>query len=157
MMHKIFFFSLLITLSSQAFSGSFNLITAGEFDRDKAAVSAMKEIPIAPRRTPAPGAPQVIILAPSLLTPVRKTPVRIEISFQAEAGAHIVPESFRVTYGMLRLDITERLRKHGTLTAQGAVAEKAEMPAGDHRLYLKIADDQGRVTEQEMHITVDLD
>jgi len=138
----------------------FSLITKEELASEKKAEQAQiaSKAPVYEARiVPVPGAPQLTIVTPLIQNPVKKTPVRIELAFQAETGAHIVPESFRVLYGMLRLDITERLRKHGVVTEKGAVAEKAEMPSGTHRLYIKIADDQGRVTERELKIAVELD
>ena len=149
--------SLLCLSSAQVWADDFAFITQDELVKEMQAQKSQKMPSVTPRFVAAPGSPQLTILAPSIQTPVRKTPVRIEIGFQPEAGARIVPESFRVLYGMLRLDITERLRKHGTVNEKGAVAEKAELPSGSHRLYLKIADNQGRIAEREMHITVELE
>ena len=59
-----------------------------------------------------------------------------------------MPDSFRVLYGVLKIDLTERLQAHARLSESGVVVEGAQMPQGTHRLLLRVADDKGRTAEQ---------
>jgi len=56
--------------------------------------------------------------------------------------------AFRVLYGLLKIDLTERLQRQARLSERGLVVEAARMPQGTHRLLLRVADDKGRVAEQ---------
>lgn len=103
---------------------------------------------------PKPGAPGIRVLTPAAPgTPVA-APLRIEVAFTPQPGARIVPGSFRVLYGLLKIDLTERLRQHATVTEQGVVVDRANVPDGQHRLILQVADDKGNLAEQELRIRV---
>ena len=53
---------------------------------------------------------------------------------------------------LLKLDITETLRKHAQLSEKGMLAEGAGMPAGTHRLFIQVADDRGRCVLREPRV-----
>jgi hypothetical protein len=83
-----------------------------------------------------------------------RAPLRVEVAFETSGDARIVPASFRAYYGMLKLDVTDKLRAHARLSEAGLLAEGASVPAGAHRLFLQIADDRGRFAERELRFRV---
>ena len=136
-------------------SGGFELITAAEA---RQAAKAELEAPpeIRPRQVPGPkgNVPGIRVLSPSAPGALVTAPLRIEVAFTPTPGTRIVPSSFRVLYGLLKIDLTERLRKHATVTESGVVVDRAVVPDGQHRLILQVADDQGNTAEQELRIRV---
>ena len=98
--------------------------------------------------------PAIRVLTPSAPDTAVPAPVRIQVAFQPAPGTRIVPSSLRVLYGLLKIDLTERLRPHATVSEEGFLVERAQMPEGQHRLILQVADDQGHSTEQELRIRV---
>ncbi len=135
--------------------GPFDLVTAAEMQREvKAEAAAPPQI--TPRFAPAPrsGGPAIRVLAPNAPGTAVPAPLRIELAFSPAPGARIVPSSFRVLYGLLKIDLTDRLRKHATVSEAGVVVDQAQLPDGQHRLILQVADDQGNTAEQELRIRV---
>jgi hypothetical protein len=136
-------------------AGGFELITAAEA---RQAARAELEAPpeIRPRQVPGPkgNVPGIRVLSPSAQGAVMTAPLRIELAFTPTPGTRIVPSSFRVLYGLLKIDLTERLRQHATVTESGVVVDRAVVPEGQHRLILQVADDQGNSAEQELRIRV---
>ena len=135
----------------------FDLITADEAQQELKARSAMEP----PPRTRSfradsvsPAATSIRVITPSVQGALVAAPLRIELSFAAAPGARIVPTTFRVLYGVLKIDLTERLRKFATVTESGALVERAQVPEGQHRLIMQVADDQGHTAEQELRIRV---
>lgn len=138
---------------------AFELVTRAESGREQlAALQAPPPPPlaVAPRTrsmaVPRSG-PLIRVLMPSQTQAV-PAPLRIEIEFEPSAGARIVPSSFRMLYGVLKIDLTERLRRHATVSEAGVVIERAQIPDGMHRLFLQVADDQGQQAEQELRLRV---
>ena len=135
--------------------GGFELITAAEAQQTaRAELEAPPEI--RPRQVPGPkgNVPGIKVLSPSTTTATVAAPLRIEVAFTPTPGTRIVPSTFRVLYGLLKIDLTERLRKHATVTETGVVVDRAVVPEGQHRLILQVADDQGNTAEQELRIRV---
>jgi hypothetical protein len=95
----------------------------------------------------------IAVLAPRTSEPIR-APFPIELRFEAQDDAAIVPDTFRVRYGVLRLDITERVVTSSLVTPQGIRVPAASVPSGDHTLRLSIADNRNRVGEMIVKITV---
>ena len=142
----------------QALAQRFDLVTASEAAREgqAAAKSIGKELPeIRARSLPVPGRP---VLAIDIVEPATTTtlaaPVRIELQFRTPPGARVVPSTFRVLYGVLKLDLTERLRRFAKVSESGVVVEQAVLPEGLHRLFLHVGDDKGNVAEQELRVRV---
>ena len=142
-------------VQAQASGGAFDLITAAEAQQ---AAQAEREAPpevrtrqIVVPRTNVPGIRVISPNAPG--TPVA-APLRIELAFTPTPGTRIVPSSFRVLYGLLKIDLTDRLRQHATVTEAGVVVDRAVVPEGQHRLILQVADDKGNTAEQELRIRV---
>ena len=97
--------------------------------------------------------PRIEVESPSETVDLQP-PVTIRLRFRPSAGAAIDPRAFRALYGALRLDVTDRLRRHARVDAAGLVAENVALPAGSHRLVLQIADDQGRRGERDFRLRV---
>lgn len=142
---------------------AFDLITEGEARREAAATSALEPTPepprpVRPRGLPPPAgprqAPAIEVLLPLADGPPVLSPLRLEVAFRPPVDARIVPSSFRIFYGVLKLDLTERLQRHATLSENGVVVEQAQVPQGTHRVFVRVADDKGRVAEQAVVIRV---
>jgi hypothetical protein len=136
---------------------AFDLISASEAQREaKAEADAPPEV-ITPRAPPPRSdatAIRVVSPAPSGNGGGLVAPLRIEVAFKPAPGARIVPSTFRVLYGLLKIDLTDRLKKHATVSETGVVVDNAQVPDGQHRLLLQVADDQGNTAEQELRIRV---
>lgn len=103
-----------------------------------------------------PAAPPFIkIISPSPDSQAIASPIRIELAFQTSADAHVIPDSFKVLYGLLKIDITAKIRPYAKVTESGLVAENAALPSGNHRLFLEISDSAGRMAVRELRFTVD--
>jgi hypothetical protein len=80
---------------------------------------------------------------PKLDSPIA-SPTAIQLVFVPSASSAVRPESFKVLYGRLRVDITQRLTQVAKVTAEGVNIKEASLPKGTHRLLLSIEDQQGR-------------
>jgi hypothetical protein len=109
-----------------------------------AAVPRSRGVPQPPRPGDAPG---IEVIAPAGEATVT-SPLRLEVSFRPAPDARIVRDSFRLLYGLLKIDLTERLQRQARFSERGVVVEGARMPQGTHRLLVRVADDKGRVAEQ---------
>jgi len=99
--------------------------------------------PLVPKTAASPGAPQIDIVHPKLDTPIA-SPTAIQLVFLPSASSAVRPETFKVLYGRLRVDITQRLTQVAKVTAEGVNIKEASLPKGTHRLLLSIEDQQGR-------------
>jgi len=84
-----------------------------------------------------------------------QAPFAIEVQFKSLADAEIVPSTFRVLYGALKIDITGRVTKYVKVSEQGFNLENAHIPVGKHRLILQIQDDKQRMAERELRFEVE--
>ena len=135
--------------------GAFDLITAAEAQQTaKAELDAPPEIRTRQVVIPKPNAPGIRVISPTAAATTVAAPLRIEVAFTPTPGTRIVPSSFRGLYGLLKIDLTDRLRRHATITESGVVVDRAVVPDGQHRLILQVADDQGNTAEQELRIRV---
>jgi hypothetical protein len=139
--------------SGLAEASGFDLITATEAQQAAQAEKTMKP-PVRTRSLPKPDAPAITVVSPAAPTKPVAAPLRIEVAFQPAAGAKIVPSSFRVLYGLLKIDLTDRLRQHATVTENGVVVDGAKVPDGQHRMFIQVADDKGNTGEQELRFRV---
>ena len=143
---------------AQAADGGFDLITAAEARLEVQAETAAPPANTAPRTrslvVPRPNQPSIQVLAPTSLGAAVSAPVRIELAFRPAPGTRIVPSTFRVLYGVLKIDLTDRLKKHATVTEEGVVVDRAQVPAGLHRLFMQVTDDQGNLAEQELRLRI---
>jgi len=81
-------------------------------------------------------------------------PLNIRVRFVPSEGSAINTTTFRATYGFLGIDITDRLLQHAKLDAQQLKADNVSIPAGDHKVTLTIADNQGRENSRTFEFTV---
>lgn len=121
---------------------------------DEAEASRAAPPPMASRSVPEPGAPAINLLAPNIATAV-PSPTPIRVRFDSTAPATIKPETFKVRYGALRIDITGRITAASKVTAEGIDVAQAALPKGSHRLFIEIQDSAGRVGERQVQFTVE--
>jgi hypothetical protein len=134
---------------------AFQLITPAEAQRERE-TRAKDEPELRTRSltvTPSKAGFAIRVVAPNAQGSV-SAPLRIELVFEVPAGTKVVPSTFRVLYGVMKLDLTERLKRFATITERGVVVEQAVIPDGLHRLLVSVADEQGNVASQELRIRV---
>jgi hypothetical protein len=127
------------------------LVTQAEMQASLAAGDA-PQVPVA-RSAPQPGAPRIELVSPDTRAPV-SVPTRIHVKFASEAPAEPRPETFKVLYGALRIDITQRLLGVARVTREGILVPDATLPAGKHQLQMILTDSAGRETRQTLAFTV---
>ena len=125
------------------------LVTEQEAMQSRAA-PAMPEA----KAVPVPGAPRIVLLQPDVAGAVA-SPTRIQLRFEAVGEAAIRPDTFKVRYGTLRLDITQRITAVSSVTPQGIDVSEAKLPKGAHRLYMEIQDSAGRTGERAVSFVVE--
>ncbi len=121
---------------------------------EEAAASRAAPQPFTARAVPAPDAPRINILAPSVASTVA-SPTRIQVQFQPTAPALIRPETFKVLYGTFRIDITGRITAASKVTAEGIDVAQASLPKGSHKLFIEVQDSAGRVGERVLQFEVE--
>lgn len=121
---------------------------------DEALQSRAAPVQPVARSAPAPNAPKIELLAPSLGANIG-SPTRILVRFEPGPQASIRPETFKVLYGAFRLDITHRITAASTVGPEGIDVSEARLPKGSHRLLLAIQDSAGRVGERTVSFVVD--
>ena len=100
--------------------------------------------------------PAIDILKPEPAPDLKvKAPFAIAVEFKGQPDAGIVPGSFKVLYGALKLDITNRITKYVKVTEQGFTLDNAQIPTGKHRLTLQVQDDKQRLAERELRFEVE--
>jgi hypothetical protein len=122
------------------------LITPEEEQRDNAA----PQVPPPPDRPPPP---TIALVQPDISQPIRN-PATIEVQFTPAPGTAVDMNSFKATYGRLGIDITRRLLDHAVATPTGLLATDVELPSGNHRVTLSIADTAGRTASKTFHLSV---
>jgi hypothetical protein len=134
-----------VTLPAAAQS-AWHLITPQEEARDDVA----PHIPAPPDRS---GPLTIDLLRPDLSRPIRN-PTTIELRFSPGPGGTINTGSFNATYGWLGIDVTRRLLEHAVITANGLVAHDVDLPPGNHRITLSIADTAGGSASRTFSLSV---
>jgi hypothetical protein len=99
------------------------------------------------------GAPEIIVKSPSLDSPI-KGPVNIDVEFVPGGDAPIDLSSFKVTYGFLGIDVTDRVKRYATITTNGVKADLPAMPKGQHNFELQISDTFKRMARKRMRCEV---
>lgn len=100
--------------------------------------------------------PSIDIIKPEAAADLKvKAPFAINVIFRAQPDAAIDPSSFKVLYGGLRLDITNRITKFVKITPTGFLLDNAQIPAGKHRLVLQVQDEKQRMGERELRFQVE--
>lgn len=103
---------------------------------------------------PVSGAPEIRLVKPEDAVRTR-SPLDIQLVFKAQDNAGIEPDSFRVLYGFFQKDITSRILKYGVLTEQGVLARHVEIPPGEYRLLVQVADKHQRMGETVINLKVE--
>jgi hypothetical protein len=135
----------------------FSLLSADEYRAikvEEARASAAPETPSA--KAVDVDAPKILVDAPDPRVTVRP-PLHLELRFEAASNARIDVSSFQVLYkyGLLRKDITDRIRPFVTLTAAGVSgASSSAIPEGEHTLIIRIRDTMNRLGEQAVTFRV---
>ena len=139
--------------------GGFELVTADEFQREEDArelvtrsARSLQPADEASRRVV--DGPLIEIVTPDATTPVH-APVDITVRFAPGPGARIVLDSLHIRYGLIGLDVTDRIRKAARVTEQGIEASGASLPAGSHSMSIEISDTAGRTTRQAFQFRVE--
>lgn len=127
---------------------TWDLITAEEDARDRAAPHIAFAMP-----PPAPSAPTIRLVRPDISRRLTN-PMTIELYFAAGPGAAIDMQSFNATYGWLGINITRRVLDHSVATRNGLVARDIELPPGNHRVTMSIADTAGRSASRTFSLSV---
>ena len=139
-----------------AASTGFDLVSPAEFQQEKDARALVlrgtegKEEPASQRP---PDGPVIEIVTPDAKAPV-KAPVDIDVRFEPGPNARIVLSSLKIRYGMIGLDVTDRIRKAATVDEHGIRAPGAQLPSGSHSMSVEIADSAGRKTKQSFKFKV---
>lgn len=102
-----------------------------------------------------PLAPVITVSDLGALDKPLKNPFSMEILFKSQAGSGLDFASFKALYGTFKIDITERLLKEATKTLAGLKVANVEVPAGRHKILLRINDSQGRTAEKELSFKVE--
>jgi hypothetical protein len=131
---------------SDAQTMAWQLITPEEERRNNSA----PEVPAPPDRPPPP---TIVLVQPDISQPIRN-PVTIELRFTPGTGSSLDMNSFNATYGWLGIDITRRLLDHAVKTPYGLLATDVELPSGDHRVTLSIADTSGSTASKTFRLSV---
>lgn len=139
----------MLLLAAPARGATWDLVTGEE-----AAASARIGLPPVVRSLGQGAAPRIEVVAPDETAALR-APLTIRLAFRAAPGGRIDPDSFRALYGALRLDVTDRIRRHARVDGTGLLAEGVALPAGQHRILLSIADNQGRRGERDFRLRIE--
>jgi len=139
----------------------FRLISDEEFARDQAAREVIAdggrtagEIFDQQVWTRSVDAPAIEVVQPDPAAALH-SPVDIEVRFTPAPGASIDLSTLRIRYGVIGLDVTDRIRKAAEVTASGIHARGAELPAGKHSMSVEIGDNKGRKNRQKFKVHVE--
>jgi hypothetical protein len=99
--------------------------------------------------------PAIEIVRPVVKEGKVASPVAIEVRFKPVTGKTIDPASFKLYYGAFKIDVTDRLLKTAKVTSTGFSIDKVDIPAGSHRLVMRVGDDTGAVGIKEIKFSVD--
>jgi hypothetical protein len=124
-----------------------DLITPEEDARDRAA-------PKVPGPSDLPAPPVIELVRPADISKPVQNPITIELRFASGAGPAIDMQSFRATYGWLGINITSRLLEHATKLSDSLVAENVDLPVGDHRVTVSIANTAGKTASKTFRFTI---
>jgi hypothetical protein len=131
-----------------ALGAEWPLVTPGAEARDNAAPHLRQSATAAVQ-----GAPVITVKQPDMSRALRN-PMTFDIQFSAAPGAAINPSTFQAKYGWLGINITSRLRQHATRTPNGLFAADVDVPSGNHRISVSIADNLGRVGTRVVNLHV---
>lgn len=126
------------------------LVSAEEVANDRAYAG---RVPKSPPTIAVAGAPKIEIEQPTDLKGL-SSPFPIKVAFKSEGNSDISVDSFRILYGMLKIDITDRVLKKTRVTKEGLEVKEAAIPVGSHTLVMRIRDSAGREGELRLGLSV---
>jgi hypothetical protein len=136
-----------------AAAGGFELLSPREYQSELAA----RSLPGAhfARRSAELGAPTITVVKPDHSASIQP-PVDIEVRFTPAAGSTVNIASLKILYGFLKLDVTQRILKAPgvDVSAAGLKASGAQLPVGNHKLLIEVADNLGRTGQQLLEFSV---
>jgi hypothetical protein len=124
------------------------LVTEDELQASMAAPE-----PLFPRFAPEPDAPRILVETPKLNASL-SSPITMKLKFQPAPGTTIRPETFKVRYGSLGIDITARITGSTTVTSEGLEISQAALPKGKHKLVIAVEDAAGRSNERQLQFEI---
>ena len=90
--------------------------------------------------------PRIMIVVPET-DHEYKSPLPIEVRFIPREGSEVDLSKFKVEcLKFFNIDITDRVKQY--TTKQGVKVDRAELPAGNHKLRLTIGDTGGGITQE---------
>lgn len=123
-----------------------DLVTGKENARDRVA-------PHTPAPQDMPPPPRIDVVTPDLSRPLQN-PVSIDVHFTPGPGRAIDMQSFQASYGWLGMNVTNRLLRHAVVGPNSLSASNVDLPAGDHRITLSIADNAGKRASRTFRFSV---
>lgn len=118
------------------------LISQAEMDREAAHIDInARKWPFAKEADPK--APTIVVRKPEKLDDLAN-PVTMELVFEPADDAEIDPKSFKVYYGTLKLNITDRVLEKGTVDRLGGSIKDMPLKPGSYELALYISDTKKR-------------
>ena len=141
-------FALLVLPGKWAIAVAWPLVTPGAEARDDAAPHLRQSTPPGVQ-----GAPVITLRRPDTSRTL-SNPMTFDIQFRAAPGATINPSTFQARYGWLGINITSRLLEHATRTPTGLLAANVNVPTGNHRVSVSVADNRGRVGTRVVNLHV---
>lgn len=126
------------------------LVTPAEAARELAEGRVAKAPPL---RMPNPLAPQISVVQPVLGAPVAN-PIDVVVRFEPGPDAQIDRSSLKVRYGLLRIDVTDRLLNSASWDGNEIRSCGATVPRGSHRFIVQVADTRRRIAESEVRLVV---
>lgn len=138
---------LLFASVSTVAQSKWDLITPEEDARDRAA-------PKVPGPSDLPAPPVIELVRPADISQPIQNPITIELRFASGSGPAIDMQTFRATYGWLGINITSRLLEHATKQPDSLLAENVDLPTGDHRVTVSIANTAGKTASKTFRFTI---
>ena len=145
-------FCLAIALTTSVCAQTFDLVSQSEYLASEAQEKLFPSF--TSKSNPVPSDPLIDIRSPSLTAPV-KAPVSIDLRFLTSGAAKINWDSLKIFYGWYKKDITERVKKEAKMVGDGMQITSANLPSGDHKLVIQVANTEGKQTEREVRFTVE--
>jgi hypothetical protein len=103
--------------------------------------------------TDLPAPPLIKLLRPDISKPINN-PITIVVRFGAGSGVAVDMRTLEATYGWLWIDITNRLLAHAKKTPDTLVAENVDLPLGEHKVTLSIANTSGKTASRTFRFSV---
>ncbi|MCV2441070.1 hypothetical protein [Paucibacter sp. DJ2R-2] len=147
-----------LLLGTAVRAADFELVSPEQSRAEQAAVAAAgpqadtSPLPVARTRSLRP---RIVVLSPKSGIGPLKSPIRFELLFEPSGEVKINPNTLKILYGFLKIDLTSKIRENAKISDTGILAEGAVIPKGDHKLLIQVADEFGRMAETELRFKVD--